>query len=349
MTKKRPSKLLLVLAEYFGFSILCGFVSLLFFSWASGVIANNYVEFTNSRIDMATWYFLKMMAFVPGILIFIFVLAVLVRRKFSYMVEISNAIGEMEAGNLDRRIVLEGDDELTDLAASINRFAETVRTEMETSQRLKEEQFHTIATLSHDLRTPLTSVMSYLQFIRDGNYRDEEKLAEYAQKAYEKAYRIKDMTDDLFESCKTQKEEENSLTEVDGRMFLEQMVWDMQDFLEDLGYEAEISLPKEWEEFSLMLDLERIPRVMDNILSNVEKYARKDAPVVLEVKLDGEKMIFCQKNRVVSKAEKELAESNLLGLKSVEKAVAVSGGAFRIWEEEEIFTLEIKLPIKRKK
>ena len=347
MVKKRPSKLLLLLAEYFGFSLLCGFVSMLFFSWASGVIASNYMEMTGTPINLATWYLLKMLAFVPGILIFIFSLAVLVQRKFSYMVKISNAIEEMEAGNLDKRILVEGDDELSDLAASVNRFAQTVQEERDTSQRLKEEQFHTIATLSHDLRTPLTSVMSYLQFIRDGNYGNEKKMREYAEKAYEKAYRIKEMTDELFENCRQTKETENQLTKVDGPTFLTQILWEMQDFLSDLNYETSLSLPEQWSEFSVKVDKERIPRILDNLLSNIRKYADRSHPVILEAREEEENLIICQKNKVIGEAEKEQVESNLLGLRSVEKTVIQSGGAFHTWEIEDTFVLEIKLPMIR--
>lgn len=349
LTKKRPSKLLFVLAEYFGFSILCGFVSFLFFSWASDVIANNYIAFTGTTVDLATWYFLKLMAFVPGILIFIFVLVILVRKKFSYIVSISNAIEEMEAGNLEKRITLEGDDELTDLAVSINHFAEAIQTERDASQKLKEEEFHTIATLSHDLRTPLTAVMSYLQFIRDGNYADQEKLAEYAQKAYEKACRIKNMTDDLFENCKNQIEQEPALTKVDGRTFIEQALWDMQDFLEDSGYEVKITLPEHWTSFSLMVDIKRVPSVIDNLLSNIKKYAEKQMPILLDVKTENHTLVFAQQNTTIPKTEQALAESNLLGLKSVEKTITLSGGTFHIREEEETFLLEIRLPMIQEK
>lgn len=333
--------------EYFGFSLLCGFVSLLFFTWASGVIADNYIAYTGTVIDIATRYFLKLASVVPGIMIFLFTLIVLVRKKFAYMVTISHAVEEMEAGNLDKRIPPEGDDELTDLAVCINRFAETIRANQDAAQALKEEELHMIATLSHDLRTPLTSVMSYLQFIRDGNYADKETLEEYARKAYDKACRIKRMTDELFESCKTQKEPEIILTKVDGRTFAEQIVWDMQEFLVDAGYKTRISLPESWPALSLTVDVRRIPSVMDNLLSNVRKYAEKDTPVTLEVRLEEDTLLFCQKNRILSGSGRILTESSLLGLPSIEKTIAAGGGTLSVSEQGDIFVLEIRLPVIR--
>ena len=97
----------------------------------------------------------------------------------------------MEAGDLSKRIPLEGEDELTELALSINHLADAMSYNLKRFEEINRERFQTIAVLSHDLRTPLTVVMSYLQFIKDGQYIDNSQLRLYAERAFDKANTIK--------------------------------------------------------------------------------------------------------------------------------------------------------------
>lgn len=186
---------MLLLGEYFGFSILCGWVCILFFLWTARVISNNYALKTGIDITLQTEYLLNLMCVFVGIFITIFVLILLLQKKFSYIIQISSIVEEMESGNLFQRIPIEGEDELSDLALSINHLAEAMSYNLNRSEQITQERFETIAVLSHDLRTPLTSVMSYLQFIRDGQYSNEDQLHLYAERAYDKANRIKEMSD----------------------------------------------------------------------------------------------------------------------------------------------------------
>lgn len=158
---------MLLLGKYFGFAILCGWICLLFFLWTSRVLSYNYALKTGVDIAIQTEYWMNIICIFCGIFISLFVLILLLQKKFSYILRISSTVEKMEAGDLSKRIPLEGEDELTELALSINHLADAMSYNLKRFEEINRERFQTIAVLSHDLRTPLTVVMSYLQFIKD--------------------------------------------------------------------------------------------------------------------------------------------------------------------------------------
>lgn len=343
--KEKPSKLLLILFEYFGFAILCGFVSVLFFSWAAKVIIENYMKELDVIVAIQTEYWIAIVNIIAGILIAFFVLILLFQQKFAYMVEISKAVSEMEAGNLSKRISIVGDDELTDLAVRINALAETVEEEIAVSEQMKAERFQSIASLSHDIRTPLTAVMSYLQFIRDEQYSNSNQLKSYAEKAYEKAYRIKEMTDSLFENCVKDIEDKKPLEKVDGNSFLKQVFFDIEDFLEEAGFTVCIVPIPEERLFFIEINRESMARIFDNMISNIEKYADRSQPIKVHATFSQENLIIQQENIVIEEYQKESVESHLLGLKGVHKMLKEMGGTVYCEEQGGIFRLTMMFPI----
>lgn len=343
--KSKPSKLLLILFEYFGFAILCGFISFLFFRWAAKVIMENYVKELDVIVTLQTEYWIFLITIAVGILITFFVLLLLFQQKFSYMVEISQAVEEMEAGNLAKRISIVGDDEIADLAVRINALAETVQREIIVSERMKEDRFQAIAALSHDIRTPLTTVMSYLQFIRDKQYNDSNQLKLYAEKAYEKAYRIKEMTDSLFESCVRDIEDKKPLEKVDGNSLLKQAFFDIKEWLEESGFNVDITSRVEEHLFFVKVNLENMARVFDNMISNIEKYADQSQPIKVQADILEEYLVVQQENTVIKAYQKESVESHLMGLKGVQKMINEMGGSVSCEEHDSTFRLIIKLPV----
>ncbi|WP_321995045.1 HAMP domain-containing sensor histidine kinase [Clostridium butyricum] len=341
---KKASKLLLLLGKYFGFSILCGWVCILFFLWTARVISNNYALKTGMDITIQTEYLLNVMCIFVGIFITIFVLILLLQKKFSYIIQISSIVEEMESGNLFQRIPIEGEDELSDLALSINHLAEAMSYNLNRSEQITQERFETIAVLSHDLRTPLTSVMSYLQFIRDGQYSNEDQLHLYAERAYDKANRIKEMSDSLFNSCVFDGNKTGMLEKVDGTIFFRNALSDAKSFLEDHGFKVSIVSLLDNYVFYLLIDHRKMSRLFENIISNIQKYADHQYPVEFKIQLKAQKVIFYQTNKIIEK-NKKFIESHLIGLKSVEKSICEIGGSLSILEKDDFFTLEIQLPI----
>lgn len=344
ISHKKASKLLLLLGEYFGFSILCGWGCFLFFIWTSRVISNNYVLKTGVPIAIQTEYWMNLVCIFVGIFIAAFVLVLLLQKKFSYILRISSTVEQMEAGDLSKRIPLEGEDELTELALSINHLADAMSENLKRIEDINDQRVQTVAVLSHDLRTPLTAVMSYLQFIKDGQYTDNHQLRLYAERAFDKANCIKDLSDSLFNRCISDAEKTEPLERVEGSMFFSNALRDIENFLVECGFAVQIESPLNSCAFYVSIDYHKMTRVFENLISNIRKYADCQYPVKFELALTENEVLLRQVNKVLGKQEKEV-ESHLLGLKSVETSLMEMGGFLGIRNEHNYFTLEIHLPI----
>ena len=341
---KKTSKLLLLLGKYFGFAILCGWICLLFFLWTSRVLSYNYALKTGVDIAIQTEYWMNIICIFCGIFISLFVLILLLQKKFSYILRISSTVEKMEAGDLSKRIPLEGEDELTELALSINHLADAMSYNLKRFEEIHRERFQTIAVLSHDLRTPLTVVMSYLQFIKDGQYIDNSQLRLYAERAFDKANTIKDLSDSLFNSCISDAEKTNPLERVEGANFLSNALSDIESLLVDCGFEVRIKSFLDDCIFYISVDYDKMSRMFENLISNIRKYADDQYPVEFELELIKQDILLRQVNKIHENHEKNV-ESHHLGLKSVNTSLIEMGGSLSIRKENNIFTLEIRLPI----
>lgn len=167
---------------------------------------------------------------------------------------------------LEDTIPLREANELTELAEHINFLSETERRLRQQEMALQAERERMIRDLSHDIRTPLTAILSYSDYMsRKDGYTDAE-LREYFSLVRKKAAQMKDMTDRLLEGSKRNVEPVEN-----GRLLMEQLARRMggnsggQLFLRDFYGELH--------RFSGRMGYAGGPRIFDNLSSNVEKYA----------------------------------------------------------------------------
>ena len=168
------------------------------------------------------------------------------------------------------------------------------------------DRFQTIAVLSHDLRTPLTVVMSYLQFIKDGQYIDNSQLRLYAERAFDKANTIKDLSDSLFNSCISDAEKTNPLERVEGANFLSNALSDIESLLVDCGFEVRIKSFLDDCIFYISVDYDKMSRMFENLISNIRKYADDQYPVEFELELIKQDILLRQVNKIHENHEKNV-------------------------------------------
>ncbi|MBF1136104.1 MAG: HAMP domain-containing histidine kinase [[Eubacterium] sulci] len=205
-------------------------------------------------------------AFIVLILIFIFVPVQL--RKYA---ELKRGIREVKAGNYDYNIPIYSNGELDRLSMDINSIADAqeivVANELH-NQRLKSEL---ISHVSHDLRTPLTSMVSYLDLLRFEGL-DSEKAPEYLDIITDKTNRLSKLTDDLFEAAKISSGDiPVELTKIEMVSLVRQAIAEEADAFKNKDITPVMNT--NLESAFVYADGQQLWRVIDNLFTNVCKYS----------------------------------------------------------------------------
>lgn len=190
------------------------------------------------------------------------------QKKYNQLIDITKSIGD---GNLDNN--LENIDvgmfnpvknELVNVQSI---FKKAVEEEIK-SQKMKNEL---ISNVSHDLKTPLTSIINYVDLIKDKNTTKEQK-SEYLNTIDRKSQRLKVLIEDLFEISKTQSGSVKiKPMDIDIIALLKQSIFEVSNRLENSKLKVKLNIP--YEKYILNLDGEKTYRVFENIIVNISKYA----------------------------------------------------------------------------
>ena len=121
------------------------------------------------------------------------------RGIVSYIVQLSEEIQAMEGGDLDHPITVRGSDELTTLASSLDSMRLTLRQQHEDEAAAAAKVKSLITEMSHDLRTPLTTLLLYTEILRHHRYETSAQAEDYLAKIDTKAHQLKQLSDNLFE------------------------------------------------------------------------------------------------------------------------------------------------------
>jgi signal transduction histidine kinase len=223
---------------------------------------------------------------------------ILTNRKVKYIKTIAKGAVEFSSGNLDYRIEKKGNDELGFLAQSMNDMAVKLKENIEKERAQEKFKTELITNVSHDLRTPLTSLIAYIQLV------ENEKTTEYNKKKYtaisiEKAYKLKQLIEDLFEYSKLESGEIYlNKSEVNVVEILEQSIGEL--FME--SQKRNITLKKEFETSKAILNVDSIKlgRVFQNLLSNAVKYGIEGTDIYVDLIESNECVTVLFENKVAS-------------------------------------------------
>lgn len=277
------------------------------------------------------------------LVIFITVLLLLLQRKIRLITQMEEGVAIIGGGVLEYRLPVQGKDELAGLARGINAMTETMQQQMAWEQQVKQENYDLITSLSHDIRTPLTSVICYLDLLSDGQYDSPERRAEFLEHARSSAYHMKTLADDLFQhSLVTNEDIGFTYALVDGHELLGQLFSDCVYLLEDRGFTVHTQDDVD-RSFLVNVDIQQFRRVFDNLASNVLKYADPAEPICFAMTLEGQTLHITQSN-VVRRSETR-PEGSGIGLKTSQRIMARHEGALETDIRQERFTAVMTLPV----
>lgn len=203
--------------------------------------------------------------------LFVLLLLLLIRRKSRYIRLLENELKILEGGDLNYEITIRGNDELAFLAQGIDAMRRAIRERQACEEAAENANRELITAMSHDLRTPLTSLIGYLDILALKKYGSEEQMRQFLLAGREKAYRIKALSDKLFEYFLVYGKEEAppEMELVNAEELVGQIVEESLFDLESEGFSVERSA----EEISCILraDVDLLRRVFGNLFSNIDR------------------------------------------------------------------------------
>lgn len=292
------------------------------------------------------YFFCVLFVALPALFIFV--------KKTAYLTRIFAATNDMAAGHLTQAIPVKGTSQLAKHAANLNNLREGVRVsinEQAKSERLKTEL---ITNVSHDLRTPLTSIITYTDLLKDETLTAEER-AKYVGILDQKSQRLKTLIEDLFEVSKMAS---GNLEMVKQRVDLNQLIQQAlaehaEEFVEQ-DLHIRTTLPDE--PVFVMVDGQKWWRVLDNLFINVWKYSLPGTRVYVNLQQLGSNARIVLKNvakyelgdttdelfeRFKRGDESRQTEGSGLGLAIAQSIVELHGGRMEVEVDGDLFKVTI--------
>lgn len=229
-------------------------------------------------------------------IVFVEIFFKLIDFTIEYIRKLRRSIQQVTSGNYGVQCEVEYDDELGSLAANINVLSKTLLAKEKESEKIKEKERaaldiernaerqknELITNVAHDLRTPLTTIVGYLELIKDDTALSKEDVHKYSGIAYEKSIRLQEMMDDLFEFTKLDNADiklNKSMINLSGLIM--QMTDEFYPSFKDCNITPIVDLPEE--NIYVQGDGQLLARVFDNLISNALKYGYHNTDLKIEV------------------------------------------------------------------
>jgi len=311
-------------------------------AFADGLFPVSLYEYSQYAIYDAVNFVCLVAALAVFILLVLWMQGRLIRRTRS----LARSAYKIGRGDLETPIQARGQDELALLAREMDAMRLSITERIESERVAMEANRDLITAISHDIRTPLTTMMGYLDLLREGQVADETQKSAYVETVYEKSLQLKDLTDRLFRYFLAYGNADivPEMVDYDAQILTEQLLGEHLAELRDLGFklEADVDVPEGW---TVSADARFLRRTLDNLVSNVKKHADRDAWVTALANIEDGQLSIYLANAVP--AEPTGAESTKIGLKTCRRMMEEQGGELRVYDEGHRFAAELLLPVRR--
>lgn len=266
--KKRKYKSLAVKALWVAIIsfILCYIIMVLSFYLYAWVLFN-YARTLENQFNL-----LFLLPTFITVISFILIFLLLVNRRLKYFKYIIKSVKKIDSLEFLSNLEEEGNDEFTELAKSINIMNARLQARLKKEKEIEDSKYELITSVSHDLKTPLTSIIGYLDLINNHRYEDENSRDEYISIVYHKSIRLKELVNELFEYTKlTSNDVKLELHRFNVSALINQLVG--ESIIDFNDKEIEVVLENPYKELYANIDVKLISRVFENLIKNAEKYS----------------------------------------------------------------------------
>ena len=260
-------------------------------------------------------------------------------------------------GKLNCNIEEKGRGHLRELAHDINNIRDGLRKSIESEIKSENMKTELITNVSHDLKTPLTSIINYIDLLKRENI-GSETAKDYINILDKKSQRLKVLIDDLFEASKaTSGAMELNITKIDIVQLLKQSLGENYERFKNSNLSVKLDIPDT--KIFINGDGQRLYRVFENLISNIVKYSLSNTRVYIQMYVDDENKVviimrnisayeldFCANeitNRFKRGDSSRSTEGSGLGLAIAKSIVELHGGKFNIEVDGDLFKSIIRL------
>lgn len=272
-----------------------------------------------------------------------------------------DGLKRISGGELGYKIPLEKlTGEQKTMAEYINNIGSGLDAAVENSLKNERMKTELITNVSHDLKTPLTSIINYIDLLKRENFTDE-KICGYLKILEEKAQRLKVLTEDVVEASKASTGNITlNMTDLNFVELLHQVIGEFEERFQDKHLTMMVHFPDE--PSMIYADGQRMWRVLENIFTNVSKYALEGTRVYAEVKNTGQQVVFSLKNisaqplnisadelteRFIRGDGSRNTEGSGLGLSIAKSLTELQGGEFNLYLDGDLFKVTITFALCR--
>ena len=269
---------------------------------------------------------------------------------------VADQAAAVRAGELERELALQKNSDLSGLADDLNHIRQGLHQAVEERTRSERMKVELVTNVSHDLKTPLTSIISYTELLSQEPL--EPPASEYVQIMGEKAQRLKAMVQDVFEVSKAASGQlPVKLERLDYARLLRQTLADMGQAIDNSGLTLRAAIPEG--EVPIIADSDRMYRVFQNLIGNALKYSLPGSRVYLNLTVEDGQASASVRNtsaaelkpgadytaRFVRGDESRTDGGSGLGLSIAESFTRACGGTLTVSTEADLFIAVVTFPV----
>lgn len=281
-----------------------------------------------------------------AIVIFFIIMLVYYHIQIKAIMNLSAEVEQVSGGDLSAPIHSKRNDEIGGLARDVDNMRATILEKMEEERAIREANGDLITSMSHDIRTPLTTLIGYMELLQNecDDMTAEQKI--YVKLCTEKAEQIKELSDKLFLYFWAYhiREEHIETEDCDTVLLWEQMVGEWLLPMENEGLLLKMQSDDIPAHTRVSVNTECLRRIVDNVFDNIRKYAHREAPVEILLTLSQDKREVCITFQNTVGHPEEKTSGTHIGHKNCANMAKLMGGRFEAHTQGSVFKACLFLP-----
>lgn len=261
---------------------------------------------------------------------------------------IAKDVARVAEGDMDHKIKPDGRDELGRLSQDVESMRSTMLENVKKEREAMDANAELVTSMSHDIRTPLTVLLGYLDIMK--LHAPSEEMMSYINASEKTALRLKKLSDDMFSYFLLfgGGAAEVDMQEYDARTLVDQMLSEHVLLLTEQGYTVEMDMASMTQDgLIIRTDANLLKRIVENLMSNILKYADRERPITLSGRVEDGALAVTVENFIPEVINN--ADSNKIGLKTCVKLAKLMDASLTAGESDGKFTVHLRMPVKLEK